>query len=175
MFPGFFFELLLEWFHLVWCWLFLGNLKKISWDLWLLQRASLGPRRQGPYWGFVHKSQKPSFKTLCQDFHDESHNETMPFTCSCRVWSQVRGRLVDKRPRRKHAPLFHGASYPPYHWVSSSHVHAAVGGADADLWTCAAKPGSIGTHKHCVNVTEFLSFTVFIHFLGSGCTYKNRI
>ena len=72
------------------------------------------------------------------------------------VWSQVRGRLLDDWPRPEHTPALDGSG------CRVRHVHAAVGGADADLWTGAAEPGP-------ANNTEQTHLSLFIPFCVRVC------
>lgn len=69
-------------------------------------------------------------------------------TCSCGVWSQVRGRLMDRWSRSEDTPSFHYTSSSSSPDVYSSHVQTAVGGGgNTELWTRTAEPASSQTHK----------------------------
>lgn len=57
---------------------------------------------------------------------------------------------MDERPRPKHIPPFNDAPYSSCRCFSSRHVHAAIGGAKAELRTCTTEPAptQTQTHKH---------------------------
>ena len=92
------------------------------------------------------------------------------FTCRWRIWSQVRGRLMDEGTSREHAPLLHRA-----HARLSSHVHAAVGGAHTDLWPRTTKPAPKTKTKWTKQFVKLTQLTISSCFQGQDGTNSNRV
>lgn len=132
------------------------NNNRVLIKVWLFWASD----ERGRLWLCSHTTNQCSITFCCKI---GQHSEVMSFTCWGRVWSQVRGRLLDEWPRPKHAPPFDRASHSPCWCIS--HVHTAVGGAKADLWTCTTEPAPIQTHKKCVRQIDLSGF---IPFCGQG-------
>lgn len=104
----------------------------VSWEFW-----------GEPFSSFVHTRQANTWVI------STGSHWSCAVTWSCGVWSQVRGRLMDRWSRSEDTPSFHyTSSSSPSPDVYSSHVQTAVGGGgDTELWTRTAEPASSQTHK----------------------------